>query len=545
MVWTAETSCGFESSKIASIAVPYLQGRGLDIGCGMQKVWPSAIGVDNGHHFGRGGADIQGDGTDLSMFADASMDYVFSSHFLEHVHGPIEPVLREWWRVLKVGGRLVLYLPHKDWYPNIGEAGANPDHQRDMVPDDVIAAMKQLGMYWSLVENETRSGTNEYSFFQVYRKRPTGDDTISADRESWQWHRHELWQRNPGGRKRALIIRYGAIGDQLLAASILPALKAQGFHVTYNTTPEAQQVLLHDPNVDEWLIQAKDFVPNEQLGPYWASIAERYDRVINLCESVEGGLLTLPGRLQHQYSDEARRSLLGTVNYADRTADIAGVPRGGRIRFYATEQERKWARATRRAWSETAPVVAVVANGSSPHKVYPWFHTVIGWLVERTPAHVCLLSDPGIGKELQAAMVGVLERSGADMSRVHPMGGGVWTVRQALSFCQVVDVVAGPETGPLNAVCHEPDVAKVIMLSHSSHENLTRDWVNTTVLTPDAERAPCYGSGPGAGCHRLHYTWEHCHQHPETHAALCASAIAPKQVFEAIALSLGAERKAA
>ena len=41
MTWDLSTSCGYESAKIAGIALPYLQGRGLDIGCGMSKVWPS------------------------------------------------------------------------------------------------------------------------------------------------------------------------------------------------------------------------------------------------------------------------------------------------------------------------------------------------------------------------------------------------------------------------------------------------------------------------------------------------------------------------
>ena len=171
MTWTLETSNGFESDKIAALAVPYLQGRFLDIGCGMRKVWPSAIGVDNGHHFGRqSAADVEGDGTDLSMFADQSMDAVFSSHFLEHVERERVPdVLKEWWRALRVSGYLVIYLPHADFYPRRGEPGANPDHKADYCPNDIIELMKEVGS-WTMLENEERDGTNEYSFFQVYKK---------------------------------------------------------------------------------------------------------------------------------------------------------------------------------------------------------------------------------------------------------------------------------------------------------------------------------------------------------------------------------------
>src|SRR4051812_36021838 len=74
-------------------------------------------------------------------------------------------------------------------------------------------------------------------------------------------HKFDIWQRNPGGKKRLLIVRFGAIGDQVQTASVLPLLKEQGYHVTYMTTPEAQQVLLHNPHIDDWIIQDKDQVP--------------------------------------------------------------------------------------------------------------------------------------------------------------------------------------------------------------------------------------------------------------------------------------------
>jgi predicted SAM-dependent methyltransferase len=171
VTWDPATSCGYESAKIASIAVPYLQGRGLDVGCGMNAVWPSAIGVDSKKAFGpHTAASVESEGDDLSMFADATMDYVFSSHTLEHFEpGKVPAVLAEWWRVLKVGGRLVLYLPHADFYPNIGQEGANPDHKWDPDPDTVIDLMKNVGS-WTLLENEVRSASNEYSFFQVFRR---------------------------------------------------------------------------------------------------------------------------------------------------------------------------------------------------------------------------------------------------------------------------------------------------------------------------------------------------------------------------------------
>jgi SAM-dependent methyltransferase len=52
------------------------------------------------------------DGDDLSRIADASYDVVLSSHALEHMANPIK-ALKEWRRVLRPGGTLVLVLPDK------------------------------------------------------------------------------------------------------------------------------------------------------------------------------------------------------------------------------------------------------------------------------------------------------------------------------------------------------------------------------------------------------------------------------------------------
>ena len=53
-----------------------------------------------------------------------------------------QAVLREWWRVIRPGGHLVLYLPHKAHYPNIGQPGANPAHKHDFLPEDIVKAME-------------------------------------------------------------------------------------------------------------------------------------------------------------------------------------------------------------------------------------------------------------------------------------------------------------------------------------------------------------------------------------------------------------------
>lgn len=81
----------------------YCQGRGLDVGYGGDPVVPSARGWDVEH----------GDAHLLSGIQDREFDFVYSSHLLEHLADP-ELALRNWWRVVKPGGHLLLYVPDRD-----------------------------------------------------------------------------------------------------------------------------------------------------------------------------------------------------------------------------------------------------------------------------------------------------------------------------------------------------------------------------------------------------------------------------------------------
>lgn len=515
MTWRPNAPQGRESAKIRYLTTHYTQGRGLDIGCGAEKLWPSSIGVDSGKQWGRPVADITGDGSDLSMFADGSMDYVFSSHFLEHVTD-YRACLAEWWRTIKTGGFLVLYLPHADHYPRIGCPGANPDHKHDFRPEDIGRAMALAARSgFKLVEDETRTGGNEYSFFQVYRKRDDGQ--FIAD----------PWQKPD---RNCLVIRYGGFGDMIMASSILPGLKKDGWHVTVNTTPEKAKILMADPHVDDFWTQATDQVPNKDLGEYWAALAERYDRVVNLSESIEGAVLAIPGRSVYGASPEARRALMDR-NYVEFTHLWAQVPGPFNPRFYPSEDEDENADEIVTGLTGHAPVVGWVMSGSSVNKIYPHQAPAVCQILNARPdAHVVLIGAKEPKDEgLQATILrSVRMFCGPDAaSRVHPMAGA-WTPRQAFTIAQHCDVVVGPETGVMNAVGHEAN-RKVVLLSHSSVENLTRDWVNTVSLTA------------GEADHRLHSgEGEHMDQDPETGCDPRLAGVMPEQIAEAVLSGLPA-----
>jgi ADP-heptose:LPS heptosyltransferase/predicted SAM-dependent methyltransferase len=502
MVWRIDDPEGNESGKIVWETVPYTRGQGLDLGCGANKVWPHAIGVDNyaaTQQFGQAmRPDVVSDCTRLQVFGSASMDWVYSSHLLEHIQDTAG-ALKEWWRVIKPGGYLVLYLPHKDFYPNVGTEGANPDHKHDFHPQDIVDLMKDVGS-WDLVRNEDRNEDREYSFFQVYKKRTDGKRLYS--------------HKEPLPEKRAAVLRYGAFGDAIQASSILPGLKAQGYHITFYCTPRTQDVLRHDPHIDAWYVQDVDQVPNLKLGEFWGWECKKFDRFINLSESVEGTLLTLPGRPNHVWPANMRRKHLD-VNYFEFVHDLADVPMPPKPKFYATDEEKAWAK--KEAARLGGPLVMYSLSGSSVHKVWPW--------QDRLFARILLQH-----KEAQIVTVGdelsqMLEVGWEQEPRVHCMSGK-YTIRQSMSLLAECAVVIGPETGMLNAAAHM-DVPKIVLLSHSSANNLTKHWVNTVAVEP--QNTACYP------CHKMHYSFEHCNRSEETGTALCATNTDLEHVWNAFA----------
>ena len=499
-MWRIGDPQGAEVNKVKYDIIPYIRGRLLDIGAGPFKIFPYAISVDNGHHAAAFGWEyspgIIADASNMTMLATESFDSVFSSHTLEHLKDT-KANLDEWFRLVKVGGYLVLYLPHKDLYPNIGQPGSNPDHKHDFLPEDIIKVMESVGS-WDLVVNQVRdrdlgpgSEMNEYSFLQVYKKTASG-------------HEHS-WKR-PKPEKTAVVVRYGGIGDMIQASSVLPLLKKDGYHVTFNTTPSGHEVLKNNPNIDAFELQDTDQVPNHELTSYWDAMKRRFTKFVNLSESVEGTLLAIPGRTVHFWAKEARHRVCN-ANYLEVTHDIAGVAHDYSQHFYPTEEELRWAENERKSMGGNL-IVCFSLNGSSVHKSWPYIDQVIARLLVTFPDVRIVL----MGNEMSK----VLEAGWENDSRVF-CKSGKWKIRETLSFVQIADLVIGPETGVMNAVGMEK-VGKVCFLSHSSRENLTKHWVNTAALEPPPS-VPCYP------CHMMHYSFDHCRRDEKIGVAECQSAI--------------------
>lgn len=570
MVWDINAPQGNESGKIKWEIVKWTRGTGLDLGCGMQKTFPHFIGVDSGKDGLLFGHPINPDvrvatAARLPMFASGSLDFVFSSHVLEHFPLKTEHIrqlaqthrmvdentaaqaLAEWMRVIKVDGYLVLYVPDEEAYPKVGEEGANPDHCFNCNYETVLQLMRETCTAWDLVDFQTRHGGQEYSLFFVFQKKN------SKQRTSWESKPKPLPAIEPGSLEEVTappqmscgLVRYGAYGDLLQCSSVAAGLKKQGYHVTLYTSPPGHEVIQHDPNIDELYLQDKDQVPNQYLGQFWAYQSKKYAKWVNLSESVESTLLAQPGRSVHGFSPAARHALMNH-NYLEMQHLIADVPHEPAVAFYPTETEAAWARKERTkllygrsahdAFNLQGRLIMWSLAGSSVHKTWGGLDQAIARILVTFPAaHVVFVG---------AADCRILETGWEKEPRVH-CRSGEYSIRQSLALLQVCDVVIGPETGVLNAAaCME--IPKVLFLSHSTHENLSRDWKGY-VMALASRDTHCPGRGKNAApaCHQLHYNWDHCRMYgeqgdPMWGTAQCQADLPFEGVWDAIRWAIGA-----
>lgn len=460
--------------------LPYINGDGLDVGCGDARPHDWMVGIDNKAGSGPKGPNQIRDARKLAgYFADESQDYLFSSYLLNELDD-WPAVLADWWRLVKPNGYLILFLPVVEAADGVKACG----------PKLVVDAMAGQRP-WQLVD----ARLNGSAFFQVYRK---------CEGEALQ---------QPDLEKTVAVVKLGAHGDAMWASSVFPHLKDQGFHTILYCQETTEEVLRHDPHIDR-IIRFESRVPMGELGEFFAWIEKKYKHNRILVECVEGTLLPSPAKISYHFPQAMRHKAMD-FNYLEFHHMKAEVPYEPRQKFYPSVEEKKWANELR---STLQPrVVVLVPNGSSVTKMWPYAGELARYLLRRTDVSVVVLGDQrGCTFEDHPRLMNI---------------GMKWDIRKAMTFCQLADCVVGQETGLLNSVAFEKDVRKVVLMTHSSVENLTRDWPNTASMTG--------GSGcKEFPCHRLHYDWSFCFQDKWTKAAACQTAISVRDVLREIEVAI-------
>lgn len=142
----------------------------IELGCGPIKTVERAIGIDRvprgaiiPHLNGQKSiADIVADVSETLPLEDGSQDVLIARHILEHCPMEIK-TLKEWARVLRQGGKMVIAVPDEKVTRSIP---LNPEHCRVYTQESLRDTMQLLGFK----EVKSESAKNGVSFVACYER---------------------------------------------------------------------------------------------------------------------------------------------------------------------------------------------------------------------------------------------------------------------------------------------------------------------------------------------------------------------------------------
>ena len=165
-----------ETSKHRHLVLEYCKGNGVDLGSSGDPVVPWAIQVElppdqyRIYNVTRPVNDtIEWRGSALELpFKDSTLNFVHSSHLLEDFKD-WTPVLREWDRVLKPGGHMIIAVPdHGRFRAAVARGqGDNLSHKHESYVGELA---QHLPAYAVKFHGFVNDNPNEYSILYVGRK---------------------------------------------------------------------------------------------------------------------------------------------------------------------------------------------------------------------------------------------------------------------------------------------------------------------------------------------------------------------------------------
>lgn len=156
----------------AMFATKYFRGEGVDIGgkpdplALYSELFPLVRSIKTW--------DIEdGDAQQMAGVPDNSLDFVHSSHCLEHLHDPVEG-LRNWLRILRPGGHLIVTIPDEDLYEQgVFPSSFNLDHKWTFTiykpaswserSISVLELLQELGAEADILKIELLHGTYRFT----------------------------------------------------------------------------------------------------------------------------------------------------------------------------------------------------------------------------------------------------------------------------------------------------------------------------------------------------------------------------------------------
>lgn len=151
----------------------YLSGVGLDIGYGKDlgflPIHSNAVGLDIG------------DGDYNGLNVPPNMDFIFSSHMLEHTTGPSSYV-REWFRKVKQDGYVFIVVPSKYRYERKDSLPSqwNEDHKMFYTPSTLLSIIEHALIPNTYQIVHFRDNCDGYDYNLPLDRHPVGEYDIEV-----------------------------------------------------------------------------------------------------------------------------------------------------------------------------------------------------------------------------------------------------------------------------------------------------------------------------------------------------------------------------
>lgn len=334
----------------------------------------------------------------------------------------------------------------------------------------------------------------------------------------------------------ACVARLGGLGDNFVAASVCRPLKKLGYMVEVITSDKGYaSIFRNNPHVDKIAMKAEGDMPK---GPDWqkwfVNRAKEYDVFVHLSHSMEMRHALFEDSTAFWWPAEYRRKMCAG-SYLETAHDIAGVPHDFGPLFFPTEQEDVLAEQVK---EQIGPrFITWVIAGTRLDKTWPYAPAAIARIIKEVGAPVVLMGVGDRQKEMAERVKSEVKVTNSTRDMLHvavpdaapASGAEMWDIRPSLALVMKSDLVVTPDTGMAWAVAMEK-MPKIVMVSHTSVENITKHWVNTTTLHADHNNVPCWP------CHRLHNEMHTCTPAPDgIPAAACMADISVETVVENVA----------
>jgi SAM-dependent methyltransferase len=176
-----EIADGAETPRYRHLVLPYLNGCGVDIGTGgYNPVVPWAIAVEQDAaafayytsnrvptapiHLRCGALDLP--------FKDGALDFCYASNLIEDFADWMMPI-REWTRVVKIGGYIVMLYPDKVLWAEEIRRGRTPNcqHRHESYPGEMSEFFgRYFGHFEVLADRLTALTPEDYAILFVARR---------------------------------------------------------------------------------------------------------------------------------------------------------------------------------------------------------------------------------------------------------------------------------------------------------------------------------------------------------------------------------------